>query len=312
MRAILFIGWRLQRFEMCAVILIAGGMAALAVYQVLRLMDVAPSAECLRQYVTGGGEVPGGCLSPSEYFARHNDVVANVLGTTFILPLVVGLVPGSTLIAGEIERGSAQLSWTLAASRTRWLFERLVPLVVVVVLASGISAATGESLAQATRPWLEPRSSFEEFGARGPLAVLRAITFAMVALLVGALVGRQLPALVIAFVVCLGLLLALAVMRPFGEPLVPIQTESPGGDLHVTARYRAADGSLLTYREAVDRIGPQDGPSGFIPEGFEYVGIGVPGERLAAVEWRESLLLIVISGIAVAATVILLQRRRPY
>ncbi len=222
-------------------------------------------------------------------------------------------MPGSTLIAAEIERGTAQLSWSLSASRRRWLFERLVPLIMLVVFASSVGAVMGESLVQATTPWLEPRSSFEEYGARGPLAVLGAIAFALIALLVGALVGRQLPALVIASVVCLGLLVALSMMRPYGEPLVPIQVvDSPGGELPVTARYRAADGSLLTYREAVDRIGSQGGPGGFIPEGFEYVGIGVPGERLAAVEMRESLLLIVISGIAVAATVVSLQRRLPY
>lgn len=305
-------GWRIQRFELAAVLLMGVFAALAAGYMILRLAEVAPSTECLLDHIADGRSAAG-CRSVTEFFSRANREAGMVLGLLLILPLVIGVIPGSSLLASEIEHRSIQLSWTLVPSRRRWLLKRLLPVVLFVVLASGTAAVAGELLVGGRTPWLDSRLSFEEYGARGPVAVLRTVAFAMIALLVGAVIGRQVPALVIGAVAGLGLLLLLTTLRPFGEPLAPIPVvDSLGGNLVVSARYRADDGTLLTYGEAIERGPPQEDPGGYILDGYEHVTMGVPGERLAAVEFRESIILLAISGAALAATMVVVQRRRPY
>ncbi len=91
--------------------------------------------------------------------------------------------------------------------------------------------------------------------------------------------------------------------------------ERPEGSLGAGAAWQAEDGAILTYSEALLRM-----PAGMteqermdrLEEFVEPVTFTVPGERLAAVELRESILLLVIAGAAVVATMVVIQRRRPY
>lgn len=305
-------GWRIQRFELAAVLLLGGAVALADGYVLLQLKEVAPPADCLRNFIADGGELPQGCPSVDEFFRIASDQVGMALAVTLILPFFIGLIPGTSLLASEIEHRTAQLSWMLLPSRRRWLLGRLLPVLLVVLASAAVAAIAGELLVGAAVPWLDSRASFQDYGARGPVLVLRAVAFATIGLLVGALSGRQLPALVISGVLCLALLVFLNVSRPFGEPLTPLPaSELTEGSLQVGLRYRAPDGALLTYEDATER-GLIDDVEVYDLSDPNNVVIGVPGEGLGAVELRESLLLLAISGAAIAATMVVVQRRRPY
>lgn len=308
-------GWRIQRFELVTVLLLGAAAAAAATYVAFRLAGIAPPADCLSDYLDSGVSRQG-CPSIRPFIELRNDLSGKVLGPLVVLPVFLGLIPGASLVAGEIEHRTAQLSWMLMPLRRRWLLSRLLPLAVVVLVASAVAAIAAEILVGEAVPWLDSRSSFTDYGARGPVFVSRAVAFASVGLLVGAVVGRQIPALVISVLACLGLLLLLTVSRPFGEPVVT----TPGhryaeGSLGVGAGYRADDGSFLTAQDSEKRAPAgmtEDQAQDWVDETFDPVTLSVPGERLAAVELRESAVLLVISGAAGAATMIVIERRRPY
>jgi hypothetical protein len=233
-----------------------------------------------------------------------------------VLPVFLGVLPGASLVAGEIEHRTAQLSWMLMPLRRRWLLVRLLPVMCVVIVASALAAFAAERLVGEVIPWLDPRSSFTDYGARGPVLVFRTVAFASIGLLIGAIVGRQMPALVISVVACLALLILLMVSRPFGEPVVVSDGfQYPEGALPVGGAYRAEDGTMLSYQEVVKRAPAgmsQDRTQEWAEDTHERVTLTVPGDRLAAVELRESVMLSVISATAVIATMVVIQRRRPY
>lgn len=307
--------WRVQRFELATVLLMGLAAAAAAAYVAFRLAEVAPPADCLKAYLEAG--IPKqGCPSVRPFFDLRQELSGKVLGPMVVLPIFLGVVPGASLVAGEIEHRTAQLSWMLMPLRWRWLLSRLLPILTVVILASAVAAFAAEVLVGEVVPGSDPRSSFTDYGARGPVPVFRAVAFALIGVLIGAVIGRQIPALVISVLTGLVLLGLLTVSRPFGEPAVITPGfEYTEGWLAVSGAYRAEDGTVLTYREAVGRApaGMTEDQAGTWVEGtFEQVTVSVPGERLAAVELRESVVLLVISGAAVVATMVVIQRRRPY
>ncbi len=309
-------GWQIQRFELVTVLLLGAAAAAAAAYVALRLAEIAPPADCLLDYVESGGVPRRDCAPVRPFLSLRQDLSGKVLGPMVVLPIFLGLIPGASLVAGEIEHRTAQLSWMLMPLRRRWLLTRLVPVLLVVLLSSAVAALAAEVLVGEVVPWLDPRSSFTDYGARGPAFVVRSVAFASIGLLLGAVVGRQIPALVVSVVACIALLVVLMMSRPFGEPVVVSPGfQYPEGSLGVGGGYLAEDGSVLDYEQAIDRM-----PSSMseqqrmdqLEETFEPAVLTVPGERLLAVELRESIVLLVISGIAIAATMVVIQRRRPY
>lgn len=309
------LGWRIQRFELVAVLVMGVVAAGAAAYVAFRLAEIAPPAECLLAYLAAGVSQQG-CPSVGPFFELSQELSGKVLGPMVVVPVFLGLIPGASLVAAEIEHRTAQLSWMLMPLRRRWLLTRLVPVLSVVILASAVAGLAAEVLVGEVVPWLDPRSSFTDYGARGPVFIVRTIAFASIGLLVGAVVGRQVPALVISVVACLALLVVLTMTRPFGEAAVISRGfQYPEGSLGVGARYQADDGSALTYQEAVGQApvgSTEEQAQDWIADAFEPVVLIVPGERLAAVELRESIVLLVISGAAVIATMVVIQRRRPY
>jgi hypothetical protein len=240
----------------------------------------------------------------------------------FLTPFALGLFLGVPIVAREIEGRTAGIAWTLSRSRSRWLIQRVIPLVVVViVLATAIGV--GSEFVTRTNPFadLAANPGFADYTSRGVLLPVRAIAVLLLAIAVGAMVPRQLPALLLAGAVTLALFVGLSIgmdtwMTAEAEP-IPIEEGRFGlagdGPRIFDVAYREdATGEVITMNDFYNRYGdvafPDDGQA---PEGFTQVAIGIPGEQYATWVLRE---LAILGALAVASAGLALpvvQRRRP-
>ncbi|MGH2407808.1 MAG: hypothetical protein ACRDF7_07020 [Candidatus Limnocylindrales bacterium] len=308
--------WRVQRFELTAVVAIGVLAALVAALEAGRLTEVAPPTSCLLDWITSGGQVNPDCPPVYAWYERNSSEAGKVIGLMMVLPVVIGLIPGSSLVASEIEHQTAQLAWMLAPSRRLWLVKRFLLVLFIVIVASSIAAIASEWLVSARLPWVGPWSSFNDYGYWGPVVVARTIAFTSIGVLVGAIVGRQLPAILVAAIGAIALFALLNLARPFGEPLVPVNLHDPGrSDLAIGQQFQATDGSLLTLQAALAGSPPDlsaDQQTEWLDSHFARVDIGVPGERLGAVQLRECVVLIVFATAATTAAALVVERRRPY
>jgi len=114
-----------------------------------------------------------------------------------LAPFAMGLVLGVPLVSREIEHRTAAIAWTMSRSRTWWLVHRAAFLVLVMVILLIVVAVVGEILASATMPGQHLDRDFAWYGRRGALIVVRGIASLGVGILVGAWLGRVLPALLV-------------------------------------------------------------------------------------------------------------------
>src|SRR5450759_5411938 len=119
-----------------------------------------------------------------------------------LLPFVVGILFGAPLVAKEIEQGTAPLSWALVGSRRRWLLRKMFTaalLIVPLLLLAGLAA---DVLQGAQTPGTDPHASFENFSFRGVMIVFWGLAALLGTVALGTLLGRTLPAVLVALVLC--------------------------------------------------------------------------------------------------------------
>ncbi len=295
--------FRMQRFEFLAVAVFTAGWAIGAAFLVWQMSQItSANPECF-------GHIPSGphCPAIQDVFAPWEQAAQALLAIGFLGPFLVGLVLGIPIVAREIEQGTAQIAWSLSLSRARWFAWRAVPVVLGTVLALSVYATGGELLARGRLGLDDP--GFLSFADRGPLVVLRGIMLLSIAALVGAWIGRILPALLTAA--------ALAAMLTFGlgagldawrateatvvesESAVRMDPDLLGG-LYLGQVAILPDGTVTTDRH-VDRL-----PADF-KEGFLFLRASTYWTWMS----RESAITALLAVLAVTATVLLLRVRRP-
>lgn len=312
------LAWRLQRFELrlvlsaCVLVL---GAALLVAWQIR-----AVRTEELACY-QGGTEVTSAeldtCHAISGNLAPLETASQIIHGVIAVSPFVLGLFLGVPVVAREIEGRTGSLAWSLAQSRRSWLISRAGPLLVFVVVGSGMLAIAGEVLTQAM-PWAEGVDiGFADYAMRGPLVMVRAVEVIAVALLLGALVAHQLPAMLLAGVVAVAVLGGIqlnqdAALANAAIPLDP-QAMQQGAypKIYGSALRDDATGELVSYEEYFQRH-PAAAANTDLPEGITPVQFGVPGLRYSEFALRESAMLLAAAMLATALAFVTVARRRPY
>ena len=115
---------------------------------------------------------------------------------------VIGLFLGVPIVGREIERGTTRLAWSLGSSRWRWYLSRVLPMAAVVVVASFVAGVAMDRFFAASTPNQDLTQSFSGYGARGGLLAARALFLFGVSVVAGAVIGRALPALIVAGLLC--------------------------------------------------------------------------------------------------------------
>jgi len=312
---------RLERFEVIAVLIAASLLAGAAAYVSMRLDGLAIEDACWRSWLAQGDRpFPESCIAGINAWHDLNDVfVRGGLATMNFLPLAFGLVLGVPVVGRELEGRTAALAWSLSPSRTRWYAGRMLPILLVLVAASVVSALAATALEGAREPWSGGQLSLWDAELSGPPPVARAVAAFGLAVLLGAVLGRTLPALIVS-----GALVVAAVAIAAGAQGVWLDTQKsvvadadsgPGPDFSgaiVDVAWQAPDGRLLTDEEALGLVPAGETASWlWTTAGMRQVQLGVSDDRVADWQWLEAGVALAAGAGFLIATIPIVDRRTP-
>ena len=311
------LAYRLHRFELVGFGLLLLVLVAAAIGAAWALDATGYGQLCFGQ---DAGLIAADCVTRErEFYGYQQSLVPMVQGLLLAVPFLLAALVGAPLVARELERGTSRLAWSLAPSRVRWFGTRVAPAVVVVFALALVAGLVLDRLMGATEPGADAARSFAGFGSRGVVLAARVVFVLALGICLGALLGRMLPALILTVVIgFVGIAGGSYVHgRWLASEAVVTQSESGGpGDLYIEQRVRAPDGRILTwYQLEAEAPPPEDGSgadwSGWPPQGYTYVALVVPADRLPFVQAREVAALAGASLVFLAVGAAAVARRRP-
>jgi hypothetical protein len=330
-----------HHFEVAVAALAAVAASALGASIAWRIDALGVSKGCLDRVIAS----QDGFSAGQECFALVREG-SGILGETFltgqgtvalsimgVLPFLLGLVGGVPIVARELEARTAQTAWTLSASRWRWLAHQVAPIAIVLGAVMLLAAFAAGPVADASVAW--GRSAASLIGLHGPLAVVRAFAAFGVGLLLGALLGRSLPALFLGIAISVALLFVVGILRDTWtaslEPGVIAEISPETGEYQLEPRAETTgwgvvtpDGRLLSSDEAreiataagVPAAPPddvQDIPAltWYEENGYVLLPMGVSDDMALGWAPYDGLIFGLVGAISIAGAVVVVNRRRP-
>ena len=299
------------RFELVASTIAVGAVFILTLVIHAHVTAILPTKACIDGWLGSEADaIAAGCLNMTEYFSRLEHEAGQLTGAFILLPPILGAIFGTILVSREIEQRTAQFAWSLGSNRLRWLAERVVPIGIFFTVLL-VLLAIGAELLESTRwPFIDTRAAFIDYGQRGlPLVAAGLAGFAL-AILIGAIVGRQLPALILAVIVPVGLLYLTQGLFPFGvvPQMVVVEDSGVGVGSFYATDYIVRQGFL----DANGTFTENPPPDFQTNSAIKQVVFEIPGRRLGEVELREGAVLLGIAATGLAGTALVVRRRRPY
>jgi hypothetical protein len=309
-----------HRFEVgaAAILGLLAPVAALVISY--RLSSIGVPAGCFERWLAGGGaEGAGDCAGPVEAFAQINeDEAGKLLAFMAILPFIVGLVAGVSIVGRELEARTAQLGWALTPSRHRWLARQVGPILLIVVVVVVLAGAAASVLEATREPWYH--STFGDLTLHGWPVVGRAVAAFSIGLLVGAVIGRSLPALILAALACVVLLLFEGMAQDAwfqsNYELIGDTTTVNNGSfdgIYGDSGWLAPDGRFVDGQSAFQQVptAAQDPSQWLLDNGWKMAALGVPSSKAGQLAALETLGFLSVALIVGVATVPIVDRRRP-
>jgi ABC-type transport system involved in multi-copper enzyme maturation permease subunit len=302
---------RLHRFELfafgAAIIVLVTGSFLVAAY----IAGFAIPPECL----SNDGNIPFSCESAFRAVDNARTLGALIMSPLLIVTYTIGLFVGVPVIARELERGTVRLAWWLTPSRWRWYLARVLPILGAVALLTFAAGVASDRMFAANNPSLDMSRAFDGYGARGGLLAARAVFIFAVSVFVGSIIGRSLPAVIVAALVAViglsgGMQVHQRIMasEAVAIPIDPFQGgQTTPGDLYIDQKFVLPDGSLVGY-EYFNGSDPYDDQGNPL---YPQVMLVMPGERYRFVETREALVLGAGSLVALLLAGFVVARRRP-
>lgn len=312
------LSWRLQRFELVSVVIMVALLAAAALVVREHLTALNVPTSCFAELLSTGPGSGSGCGAAAQnFFSIDNSEAVPVMQAMTLAPLIAGILLGVGLVGREIETETASLAWSLDGSRARWLAGRLLPMGVALVALLTVLAIASDLLVAARQPWVDPGQTLVDLDAHGGLLVLRGAFAFLMAVLVGAVIGRTLPSVivataVVAVVIAAGLVLTSWWLRANvdyrAERVDAINL--PGG-LNLGTMSRGPDGLVIPDEVALSLAPPGVDPGTWVAEHYENVYAFVPGRAYPQYVLLETGAVAVVLVVQAAILLATVQRRRP-
>lgn len=292
-----------QRFEITVLALATMAMAVVALVVIGRLIALPGEI--------AGCQNPVTCAALGQELFQLQPRAFPIAALSAVIPVFAGLVIGIAVVAREIERGTAWLPWSFSPSRRTWLLRRVAVLGAIVGVMALVPAVTSEMLASAANPDVDLAASFRETGTRGPVIIARALSAFGLAVLAGAVLGRTLPALLLG----IAAIAAVSVGITLGHDMwlraeaYPIPDSASVDDAFIRdLAYELPDGRLVDWDTAWTQLAdPNSNPV----EAFAQRYIGIPGELAPEKRAREAAIILGVGVLAAAASIVVVERRRP-
>lgn len=309
-----------HRFEVGAAVILGLFAAVAALVISYRLNAIGVPAGCFERWLAGGGaEGAGDCAGPVQAFATINeDEAGKLLAFMAVLPFIVGLLAGVSIVGRELEARTAQTAWALTASRRRWLARQAGPILLVMTVAVALAAGAASVLETTRAPWYS--STFADLMLHGWPVIGRALAAFSVGLLVGAVVGRSLPALIVGALVCVVLVMVGATgQQAWYEANLEVFGDASFGDsgtfdgIPFESAWLGPDGHLDREGLANSQVpnDVQDPDQWLLDHGWKMVRLAVPASKAGQLATLDALGFAVVALVVGLATVPVVDRRRP-
>jgi hypothetical protein len=137
---------------------------------------------------------PAHTCGPHDIFRGYN-VIADIVTLTVIVPLLLGLFWGSTILGKELESGTATLAWSQSVTRRHWLRAKLAAaFATTLVVSTGLTALV-TWWSEAHNTVIESRFTGIQFDIQGLAPVGFSLFSVALGLAAGTFWRRVLPAM---------------------------------------------------------------------------------------------------------------------
>jgi hypothetical protein len=194
----IWVGWRQQRIEMVIAAAMLAVIAAIAIPAGIHMASVY-AHEDLAACAHNSG--PVACALPvSSFLVRFNGLNFLFIWST-IVPALAALLLAAPFVL-DLDSGTYRLYWTQSITRRRWIVTKLgLSMAVCVAVAVGLVVIATWS--RAPFDHLSGRMSTNSYDTEGLVPIAYALFVLGVAVAIGAVWRRTVPALLVAFAVYL-------------------------------------------------------------------------------------------------------------
>ena len=192
----IWVGWRQQRAETLIAAAMLAVLAAVAIPTGVHMASVYTHeglVACARNYT------PATCGNPVGSFLIRFTGLKLLFTWSTILPALAALLLAAPFVL-DLDNGTYRLYWTQSITRRRWIVTKLALSVAASVAVAGCLIALATWL-RAPLDHLNGRMSTDAYDTEGIVPVAYALFVLGVAVAIGALWRRTVPALLVAFVV---------------------------------------------------------------------------------------------------------------
>lgn len=315
-----------HRFEVIAAVLAALVVAVWGLAIELRLGALGIPFQCIDGWLDTGPAGRPQCGGPMSAYANLIGAEAESFFMAMaVVPFAVGLLGGVPIVARELEARTAQTAWSLYGSRTGWLVRQVAPMATLIGVAIATTAVIATGIAGHDTAW--GRSAFLHVSEQGVAVAARAFGAFGLGLLLGALLGRALPAFAFGVVLSLALVLSVSSVRDSWlaglDPAIVGAAASTDGEIvnlpgTVTTGWgwRAPDGQPISEADAMavvpaGVVDAGDPLSWLIDRGYAPVILGVTDEMSLGWAPFDAAIFGFVGLFSLAGTVIVVDRRRP-